>query len=368
MQSVIGRQRDLFERDKVSLVAVLRETPLAAVWEPDDLQQLLQAAELHGIVIPLYRAFLSGNLLASDATALTDMARRRRAGALQISTSALNVCEWLQNEGVRHAILKGPAVAAAYPEADREFGDLDLLIAPGQMSRAIATIEKHGGERRSDVSWPRPDGIEEISLFLPGGVDVDLHAELLVHSRDRADFRLPTGQLLLRATSECVLGSELPVLDPVDTLIHVALHAVISGGDRLVWLSDLDALVRRRPVSWPTLLSRSRDARAALVVGVMLDRATMVLGTPVPRDVLRSLEIRGVVWAFLLRMFEKWRPTAANYDRSFHGQILMRSTRDSTCTSLATLFSLIRTDVLKHVLQDPQHPWRRRIHNMWRRG
>lgn len=309
----------------------------------------------------MYRSYERGDLGSVEGAALATLARRRRASALRISVSAGEVSEWLRRAHVRHAVLKGPAVAVAYDDADREFVDLDVLVAPAQMRDAIIVLEGHGARRLEEVRWPRPDGIGELTLGLPSGVALDLHADLVHHADVRRDFCLPVESLLDRATTARIVDREVPVLDPEDTLIHVALHAVISGGDRLVWLADLDALVRLDQLSWPELLRRAHEARTALVVAIMLDRAAMVLGTPVPLDVLRALRRRGASWALLLRLFERWRPTAESYGRSFHGQVLVRATRDSTARSVSTLARLVWTDVIRYVISDRNHPWRSRL-------
>jgi hypothetical protein len=328
---------------------------------PDLLEQLTHAAEHHGVVIPLFRAFRREDLTAADALTLTEMATRRRAGALQISGSAVDVCGWLKGAGIHHAIVKGPAIAVAYEDSDREFGDLDLLVSPKHIEAAINIIRSHGARILEEVSWPRPDGIGEVSLILEDGVDVDLHTELVVQPRERRDFRLSTEVLLERSTTARILGADLPVLDLEDNVVHVALHAMVSGGDRLVWLADLDALVRQKNLSWPILIGRAREARAGLVVGVMLDRAAAVLGSPIPPWALRSLQRRGVVWAYLLRTFERSRPTASNYGRSVRGQVLVRATRETSFMSLVTLARFLWTDVVLQVARDPRHPWRLRL-------
>jgi hypothetical protein len=358
---VAKRRSGASKRGHLALVSVLGGGPVGTFWPTDALQELTLAADHHGIAIPLYRAHSRGDLRSDDATSLVALGHRRRAGALQLTVSAVEVCQALAACGVHYALVKGPALALAYEDADRQFVDVDLLVAPGQVRQAIEEIEGLGANVLGGVSWPRLDGIAEVTLILPNGSNIDLHANLVVHADDRRDFHLHTESLLARTTTACVLGHEVSVLGAEDALVHVALHAALSGGERLVWLADLDALVRQNAHSWSVLVDRSRDAGAALVVGVMLDRARSVLGTPVPREVLRALQRRGLLWSQMLRHFERWRPTAANYDRNFRGQVLIRSTRRSSYTSLVALAELIRTDVIGHLLHDRQHPWRVQI-------
>jgi hypothetical protein len=286
------------------------------------------------------------------------MAGNRRATAMRISRWCIEVSRWLREAGVAHAIVKGPAIAAAYPDADREFVDLDVLVAPATMAKAIAVLDEHGAEPLEDLGWPRPDGIGELTFSVPSGVAVDLHADLVHREEVRRDFRFLTEPLLARVSMGVVLGQAVPVLDPEDTLTHVALHAMLSGGDRLVWLADLDALVRKGGIRWPILIERAREEKLALVIGVLLQRASTLLGTPVPAGALKELRRDGVLWSWLLAEFERRRPTAASYGRNFRGQILVRSTRASTVASMVALARLIWTDVVLFVPRNRDHPWR----------
>lgn len=320
---------------------------------------LVQAAVHHRVVTPLYRACRKGDI-EHGAAGLARLAADRRATALRISHWGVETSRWLTKAGIAHAIVKGPAVAAAYPDADREFVDLDVLVEPAAMHAAIDVLTRHGAEAIDGKSWPRDDGIAELGFGLASGVAIDLHADL-IHKQDvRRDFDFPASMLLARASTTLVLGQEIPVLDPQDTLIYVALHAMISGGDRLSWLADLDALVRHGGIDWPTVVARARRAKLALVLGVMLQRAVIVLETPVPTDALRALLRRGKLWSRLLVTFERRRPTAANFGRNVRGQVLMRATRDSTATSLKTLARLVWTDVIVFAVTDDRHPWRTR--------
>lgn len=173
----------------------------------------------------------------------------------------------------------------------------------------------------------------------------------------RRCFRLPVAPLLERTRTLQLPGGAVPVLDPEDALIHTALHAAIAGGDRLVWLADLDALVRTG-IRWDVLIERARGARLPLVTGVMLERASLTLDTPLPGGVLEALLRSGRLWGMILVWFDRARPVAASHGRLFRGQVLVRSTRHSTLSSVAALFEMTRTEVIGQLIKNPDHPWR----------
>ena len=229
------RSTALTATEPIVLLAALRGTSPPVVG-PGAEPLLLDAAAYHGVVIPLHRAYRrSDSEVAPDG--LAEMAGNRRARAMRIARCSIEVSRWLQAAGVAHAIVKGPAVAAAYPDADREFVDLDVLVMPTTMLEAIAVLEAHGAQSLEHLGWPRPDGVGELTFGLPSGVAIDLHADLVHRADVRRDFEFSAERLLARVTTGLVLGQVVPVLDPEDTLTHVALHAMLSGGDRLVWLA-----------------------------------------------------------------------------------------------------------------------------------
>jgi hypothetical protein len=94
-------------------------------------------------------------------------------------------------------------------------------------------------------------------------------------------------------------------LDPTDTLIHLCLHAAISGGDRLVWVKDIERAVAVRPPDWDELVSRCARWSVGAPVGLMLARAAAFLGAEVPGTALRTLLGRGtsVVIGVVDRLF-----------------------------------------------------------------
>jgi hypothetical protein len=93
----------------------------------------------------------------------------------------------------------------------------------------------------------------------------------------------------LLARGRRIEGSALQVLDPVDQLVHVALHAALAGANRLIWMVDVDRLVARRTWDWPELIAATRESRTGLPVALSLARARTMLGTAIPDAVLPEI-------------------------------------------------------------------------------
>ena len=86
----------------------------------------------------------------------------------------------------------------------------------------------------------------------------------------------------------------MTTLDAVDTLLHLCVHATLSGGDRMIWSKDVERAIAVDAPPWDEVLRRARSWRAGPSVAIALDRARRQLGAPVPDAVLRDLYASGI--------------------------------------------------------------------------
>lgn len=186
---------------------------------------------------------------------------------------------------------KGPVLSeTAHPVAGlRAYRDLDVLVAPSSL-RAAASRLRGAGWAVADLSdmLRNPETPGEMHWLSPAGILVDLHWSMVNMASRRRLVAVPTQELLERRVRVRVGLHDVWTLDPADTLVHVALHAALTGGNKLVWLLDVDQLVRRKP-DWPEVARRARDWRAAPHLALMLRRSARVLGTPCPPGLDRML-------------------------------------------------------------------------------
>jgi hypothetical protein len=124
---------------------------------------------------------------------------------------------------------------------------------------------------------------------MPEGGVLDLHWNVVCERDARRRVHLPTADLLNRARRMRVAGRDVPVLDPVDMLVHLAVHASLSGADRLVWLKDVEQCLLRWPPDWGKVVELAQETGASVATGVVLGRARSVLGVAVPEKVLHDL-------------------------------------------------------------------------------
>lgn len=205
---------------------------------------------------------------------------------IQILWELARLAPILDASGARWAVIKGPAVVElSYGSpGERWYGDLDILAEPARFREVLSTLQG-GGVRLLDRNWRaiRRELRGELHLELPGGSLLDLHWDLVNINRGRS--RIDTPGILQRLEMVDLGGVPAPTLDPTDSLLHLAVHGALSGGDRLLWMHDIALAAERRPPSWDAFTRRATEWRVAAPVGFMLARSLQALGAPVPREI-----------------------------------------------------------------------------------
>ena len=242
----------------------------------------------------------------------------------------LRLVDTVLGPNVPWMVVKGPVLARHYyrrPEL-RTYLDLDILVPPADLATALDRLEAHGF-RLLDRNWTmlaqRLSG--ELHLVSPHGGMIDLHWDLFNDSAARRSFGLVTGMFFERSRRLDLGGFTVRTLDALDTVVHTALHAARSGGDRLVWMKDLEQLILRRDFSWEELAGRCTEHRARLPVSVMLHRSRRTLGVPGLPDQALSTIGGPSVWRALGRAVDRAAPVpSASTDGSL-SRMYARATR-----------------------------------------
>lgn len=237
----------------------------------------------------------------------------------------------LEETGVPWVAFKGPVLASTvYERPDlRSYNDLDVLVDPAGLGDVLHALDRHGAQL-VDRNWKliAHDRRGEMTLLLPHGTPLDLHWSMINDARIRQQLHLDTRDILDRRVYRRVGRPEVPTLEPHDRLVHLAVHAALSGGYRLLWLADMDRALTF--CADGALVQRMKETGTGLLVAAALERCNRVLGTPLPALV------GGRSWRALLRQVDAVRsPVLAFTGPS--GQSIVRATRGTTAASWAEL-------------------------------
>jgi hypothetical protein len=100
---------------------------------------------------------------------------------------------------------------------------------------------------------------------------------------------VPVEPLFDRARPITAHGFQMYVLDPIDALVHAALHLIYKHTHdvRLIWLYDIHQLARQmKPESWPEVVRRSVEWQARLALIKALQLADEWFGGGVAQEAL----------------------------------------------------------------------------------
>ncbi|MGN0065000.1 MAG: nucleotidyltransferase family protein [Nocardioides sp.] len=272
-----------------ALVDVVRQTT-PRPWVGEGLQEeLVEAARFHRIA-PLVQVAYRDT--APEVGVLFQPDRMRAiATHLQASASLAQLMRIL--DGVDWVTFKGAVLSEhAHPVPGlRTYNDVDVLVDPAdlrEVSRRLLAAGWQVADYEDMLRNPSLPG--EMHWLTPAGVYVDLHWSMINMAERRRLFRIVTTDLLSGRVLIPLGADEVWTLDPADTMVHTCLHAALSGANKLIYLLDVDRLVRRG-VDWAEVAGRAEQWGASVQVALVLARSRRVLATPLPEDLPRLLRV-----------------------------------------------------------------------------
>lgn len=233
---------------------------------------------------------------------------------------------------------KGPVLSeTAHPRAGlRSYHDVDLLVSPGDL-RQVCEILAAAGWTVTDYEdmLRNPEVPGEMHWTSPAGLLVDLHWSMTNTAVRRARLSVPTDDLLTRRRQVAIGLGRAWTLDLVDSLVHVGLHAALTGANRLLLLLDVDQ-VARQVTDWAAVATRAKQWRAEHLLYLVLARSRHVLDTPLPTDLA---EMFGVSRSFdrLCSAIDGWAPVPAARREPGLARMVARAVRPGAARTLVSV-------------------------------
>jgi hypothetical protein len=259
--------------------------------------EVFTQAAYHRVLPSVYSA-LQGRpgVPASIQSALGARYLRHFQRAMRFSAELAGILQLFDARGIPVIAQKGPALAHLLygDSAMREFGDLDLLVRPMDVPRAVGALTELGYEKNLQLS-PRQEraylrsGYEyvfgrgkERNLIelqwnlLPRfyAVDVDIE-ELFVRSREHE----------LDGCHARILGLE-------DQFIFLCVHAAKHQWAQLGMIRDIVS-IGRFDLDWDFVVREARRLGVLRIAIISLILAEVVLGCAMPERLVELKEIAG---------------------------------------------------------------------------
>jgi hypothetical protein len=186
--------------------------------------------------------------------------------------------------------VKGPVLAQqAYAALGlRLFKDLDLVVHPADMPRALELFRERGFTGKSALSPRQQAAIRdsEHHFFLKNaqtGVQIELHWRLM---QTYFGMALDEPGIWRRSVTVPLAGQTVPTLAPDDLVLFQCLHGAKHLWERLEWVADLAWLFARcRTLDWGWLASEAArlKVRRVFLLGCLM--AEQVGGAALPSSI-----------------------------------------------------------------------------------
>lgn len=293
------------------LAAVHHDDVGLAAWQRiRDGVDLARLPDGHARLAPLVYETLSQAKVDEPLVAEFAKTRLVRWALVRLLVDAVSaVVADLIAEGIDVMVLKGAALADVYPApAQRPMVDIDLLIRPADLPRAVEVLARHGMTCPYDVLAPVQTACVHSAPFVPpNGGGVDLHwmasPQLAPSGVARAQWRRPwyleldDDEFWERSRPVDLGGVEVRSPSMTDLLLLVVLHGVRFGvADDTRWAVDAATILRQRgdEIDWDLFaeqaVRRGVGAVTATALGHLVDHVLVgPLAGSVPDDVVPRL-------------------------------------------------------------------------------
>jgi len=189
---------------------------------------------------------------------------------------------------------KGPTLACdIYTNlALRLFGDLDILVRPRDIAKAVRVLNEFGYEHEYQLR-PAEEAayirFEHAFHFVhrTNGRVVELHWRL---SHRDLSFEIDGRGLWSRLKTETFLGMTIQSLDDSDLLLYLCMHGTKHAWDRLEWICSISETINRAAhLNWDAIAIRARKMGGLRMYSLALRLAADVLGNVRAIALLRTI-------------------------------------------------------------------------------
>lgn len=265
---------------------------------PELVGPVLVGARAHKLIGLLDQAVADGAIVCDEASAVRigERAAEVAAWSVQLERHLLEVHDLFESVDLPHRFVKGATVAHRFygHPGLRMSVDVDVLVRPGDLERAVAVLAGAGHVRQQPDPYPgfSRRWAKSVSVRDAAGIEVDVHRVV-----PDGPFGLRADPLLLwsrPAGSVVIGGREVPAVDPVTAFVQACVNAVASYDMvSLASLRDVVQVARAVETDLPAVRSLAEAMRvgACLSEAVAQARAELAWAPPVAVAAIASWPI-----------------------------------------------------------------------------
>lgn len=285
-----------------------------------DWERIVQHAHSHGVVPALYRTLPQRSTRVPDDVLdhFEEQCNQITKWNLQATKELLTVIESLEAAGIDVIPYRGPVLASeAYDAIElRQFTDLDILLRREDIQSAKAVLADEGYRAKYERAetdqlsrcqeWAYTHFTRDYPFcHLNRQATVELHWRVL-------ELYFPTRISLEtvwnRRETTTIAGRELQTLSPEDRLLMTCVHGSKHHWPRLMWISDIDRVIRGSAIDWESTVERARKHNALRLFLLGPALVHELYGTEVPDSVHRLVAkddvLDELLWGVIDNLFD----------------------------------------------------------------
>jgi len=275
---------------------------------------LLELADEHGLQGMLAKRLDGAGYAGVPTVAREKLQARVRAQhlfTLSLTAELFRILDDFSNAHIDSIPVKGPVISQlAYGDpALRSFGDLDLLLRHRDIEAAIERMKAMGFDLDASVKALQAGKIPGEYLFRRIGTPrlVELHTEKTFRHYPEP---MRIEEMIERKRRMRLDGREVPVLSLEDEVVFDCVHGGKDFWERLMWVSDVAAILARYPeIDWEKARRAAVEVGAGRMLFTGLQLATVILGSRLPQGIAESIQ-RDPETQNLCGEIQRWLPYA----------------------------------------------------------
>lgn len=289
---------------------------------------LLELADEHSVQGVLTSRLEEAGFAGVPAQAREKLQSRMRGQhlfTLSMTAELFRILQDFSRVKIDTILVKGPLISLlAYGDsATRSYVDLDLLLRHRDIQFATQRMLAMGFEPDVPETAIRAGKIPGEYLFKRPGTQriVELHTERTFRYYPKP---MRVEELFSRSKPVLLDGREVPALSLEDELVLDCIHGAKHFWERLMWVSDVAAVVARHPeLDWKRARKAAVDvgAERMLLVGILL--GVLVFGLELPPAIEQEIA-KDHTSRDLCRQISKWLPNAGRTPPSLRRRAMYR--------------------------------------------
>lgn len=298
---------------KLHLDASQAERIRALLHSEVDWEALIRLGQRHRVMPLLYMSLSTACPDAVPAPILDHFKRRfsvNRFHNLFLTRELVTLLNLFSVHHVQAVPYKGPVLAAhAYGDISlRQFVDLDILVAEGDLSRAKDLLISQGYRLRAPLTaseeYGHLKGDYEYRLVRDDKpIVIGLHWRLAPRY---LYFPLEALQVWEHLADISLANATIPSLTQEDLLLLLCVHGTKDRWERLAWVCDIASLIHNHTtMDWSHIVSQATKLRSTRVLLVGVGLAQRLFATALPPHICQRIQHDTIVQTLLGKTQER---------------------------------------------------------------